>query len=828
MSRPSVFSRLCLGLSAVMIVLTLSGCGTTIRTAQPGLGGAMLLQSDPAIGQTFTSHFAGLNGVELYMAPKAAGDGEARLTVWPRMADGAIGPSPVATATLPLNAVTRPGYYRFSFSPLPDSRMRDYFLSAQIEGDGALDMATSSPNMYLDGAAYASNAPADAQLTFQLTFDRAHMWLGYASLGIEWLRLLFIAVLMLVLPGWVITSFAWRASRELPWPSQLSLAIGVSTALYPILTLLSLIGLRLGALGTWLIVGVGIVGSAWRLWRWARGFEAAPRWRSVSWADAATLGLIVLIVGSRFVAISTIDFPMFGDSYQHTMMAQLVADNAGLFDSWLPYAELSSFTYHYGYHALVAHFHWLSGLAMPQANLWMGQILNALAVIALGVLAGKVARSRWAVPTTLLIAGLLSSMPMFYLNWGRYTQLAGQVVLPAAIFACWMALEGQSRGRDRAGLVALGVVLMGSLALIHYRILIFAVLFVPAFALLHLRQLLPQRVAGRWYIPVSLINIVAIGIGGGLIFAPWFLRTFQGRITTNFGIKLATPAQAVTDYQQAINSVTNLSDFLPIAVWLLMVVAIGAALWQRNRSALTYALWWGFILLAANPAWLSLPGTGALSNFAVFIAAYMPAAVLIGTLCDAPWADAARSLLNRHVRTASAVAALGLIGLGAWGALQRQNDVNVALGTLVTRPDQMAAAWLRQNTPPDARLLVNSFSAYGNSSIVGSDGGWWLPLIAGRLTNVPPLTYSVERGATPDFQQRVNALSAQVNEKGLSDVGTLQLLREHGITHVYVGQRQGRSNNVNGPALDVQQLMANPALRPVYHQDRVWVFALQP
>jgi hypothetical protein len=208
----------------------------------------------------------------------------------------------------------------------------------------------------------------------------------------------------------------------------------------------------------------------------------------------------------------------------------------------------------------------------------------------------------------------------------------------------------------------------------------------------------------------------------------------------------------------------------------------------------------------------------------------MPAAVLIGTLWDAPWADAVRSLLNqhRHARAASAALAFGLIGLGAWGALQRQNDVNVMLGALVTRPDQMAATWLRENTPPQARLLVNSFSAYGNSSVVGSDGGWWLPLLANRLTSLPPLTYSVERGLTPDFQQHVNALSVQVNEHGLNDAGVMQSLREHGITHVYVGQRQGRGNNISGPVLDVGQLLANPALRPVYHQDRVWVFALQP
>ncbi len=107
------------------------------------------------------------------------------------------------------------------------------------------------------------------------------------------------------------------------------------------------------------------------------------------------------------------------------------------------------------------------------------------------------------------------------------------------------------------------------------------------------------------------------------------------------------------------------------------------------------------------------------------------------------------------------LAGLGLLlivtGLGVWGATQRLQDVAIRLDALAVRPDMRAADWIQANTPPDAGFLVNSFFAYGGASIVGSDGGWWLPYLAQRQTNLPPLTYTAEKGPTPDYIAWVNA-----------------------------------------------------------------------
>jgi hypothetical protein len=133
-----------------------------------------------------------------------------------------------------------------------------------------------------------------------------------------------------------------------------------------------------------------------------------------------------------------------------------------------------------------------------------------------------------------------------------------------------------------------------------------------------------------------------------------------------------------------------------------------------------------------------------------------------------------------------------------------------------------AGSWIDQNLPPDAKFLVNSFFAYGGSAVVGSDGGWWLPLTTERLTTQPPLTYVSETGSRSDFVAYTNELVALIETLGVSHPYVLEELQTRGITHVYIGQQQG---SVNGSfLLDSKELKDNPNFQIIYHEDRVWIF----
>jgi len=805
-------------LAGLLLVLALSGCsfsgGRLLDADQPSWeqGSEISLEPGLPLGQTFVAQHGGLAGVELVLM---ADPGTAPTLTLHLRTDPQAG-SDLATASLQLAGGQAPRLTRFSFPAQADSHGRYYYAFVEAAEPGA-HVATGGAETYLNGAAYASHEPLDRQSAFGLVYDPGQTLLDLLGAGVAGLGLLLATGLLFVVPGWALLNWLLRG-QALIWPAKLGLAVGISLALYPVLLLWTdLVGLHLGALYAWLPAGLGLTALAWhygRTWRPRQAWAAFRQWlgSEAVWPDLALLLVLGLVVAVRLLTVRSLDMPLWGDSYQHTMIVQLLMDNGGLFDSWAPYVTLDQFTYHFGFHSTAAALHWLTGLPAWAATLWTGQLLNVLAVVALYPLAHRMAAGlndtsrRWAGVGAVLFAGLLCQMPMAYTNWGRYTQLAGQAILPAAAWLTWEALDEPGPAGRRAALIALVV---GGLALTHYRILLFYGCFVFALLLVALRERSGQRLVR---------HLAAAGAGTLVLFLPWFWATYGTVVQQMFVIEITTPADQVNVFLQDYNQIGDLRTYMAPLAWLILVVGLGLGLWERRRGMLLLGVWWLLLLIITNPDWLSLPGTGIISNFALFIAAYLPAAVAAGYLAARLLDGAGRR------RWLPALAVLLAVGLGLWGAGQRLADVDPKPHALVTRPDVRAAAWIRDNTPPDSRFLINSFFAYGGTSAVGADGGWWLPLLAGRQVTVPPLTYGGEVPLEAEARIRIQELNRLVHESSPDDPDLLALLQAEGVTHVYVGQRQGRVNYSGENAIDPQLLAESPNYRLVYHQDRVWIF----
>lgn len=789
-------------------LLLLTGCSAFVDRDQTSVAPEMALTLEPGhtVGQTFVARHGGLNGVEVWLEvePGTSGRLLLHLRADPQSA------ADLTTAALPLEGLTAPGFYRFSFPPDNGSHGVYRYAFLELDGAGAVRVGAASGEAYIDGAAYRDHEPLDAQLAFRLTYDPWGMALDLGRAALEGMGLLAVAALLYLVPGYALLAWMWQG-EPLPWLARMGLAVGLSLALYPLLFLWTdLVGLHLGALYAWLPVVGGLAALAWRYRRWRprEGWEALRRWvRSEAlWPDLALLVVLALVFGVRLLVVRTLDAPMWGDSYQHTMIAQLLVDNGGLFDSWAPYAELRTFTYHFGFHSAIAVLRWLMGLDVVRAVIWGGQILNGLAVLALYPLAIWTGGNRWAGVVAVVVAGLLLPMPMYYVNWGRYTQLAGQAILPAAVVLSGAFLETRRRSWMLAGAAWVAV---GGLALTHYRVLIFYVIFVAAWLILSMQK-------SDWRRPVA--RVAGVGIGSAVLFLPWFLQTFAGQITRNFTRQLTTMPEKVSTFTRQYNAIGDITAYMPPAMWLFFLLATGIVLWRRRRGGLLVSLWWFLLFVATNPDWLSLPGAGAISNFALFIGVYIPAGLLIGHALG-EWMAGWSEKRWWAIPLAAVVCAVAVMGVPA-----RMKDLRVAQHALVTRPDLRAMAWIREHTPEDARFLINSFFAYGGSVVVGSDGGWWLPLLAGRANTVPPLNYGTEQGPFPGYREWVNELTVQVQEEGLNRSETIAQLQQRGINYVYIGQQQGRVNYSGPGTLDPQELLTSGHYRLVYHQDRVWVF----
>ncbi len=836
--RDSLFGFRLAPIFLLLLFPSLAGCSGLVRAIQTNSTSFTPLNAETTVGQTFVAGNDGLNGIQVFLEPRTSGEGEIQLHLRSAPDSG----DDLVVSRLPVASVSGPGYYSFSFPPQPSSRRQYYYALWKIKGKGEVKASLAPGNMYLNGSAYASHAPLDAQLTFRLVYDPGRLLLGLTWEMLQWVGILAAGVFVFLLPGWSLLGLLLPGWSDLSWMEKLGLAGGMSLVVYPLLLLFTdLIGLHLGALYAWLPPAAGGAVILWknrprtadsRLPLFPRS-RFSLRWPSslgrvairqslsglfsvvgsrLSKVDLALLAVLMLLIFTRFWSIRSLEGPMWGDSYQHSLITQLLIDHGGLFRSWAPYADLVTFTYHFGFHSAAAVLAWITRASAMRAVLWTGQLLNLLAVLSLYPLALKVSRSGWGGVAALIVAGVLSPMPMFYTNWGRYTQLAGQAILPAVIYVTWKALD---EAKTDARIVGLAILGFGGLSLTHLRVLIMAVIFLAAFLPLTVRRctLKPLILRSAW-----------IGVGAGLLFLPWFLRVFSGKIMQIFAWQITQPTSEAVSFLQEYNQIGNLFTYLPAALWLLIPLVVAWGLWSREKGIAVTSLWWFLLLILTNPQWLGLPGAGSISNFALFIAAYIPASLLIGPAFG--WL-VERFPTSGGWRLAAASLAGGmLLVVCLWGARLRSREIQAYPFGMLTRPDIRAASWIRKNTPADARFFVNAFLAFNGGSSAGSDGGWWLPLISGRQTTLPPMNIGFEQGSRPDYQQWVNVLTAEFQTKGINHPDFLAMLRERQVTYLYIGQQRGQVGNPGAPTLDPEQLLSSPNFRPIYHQDRVWIFQI--
>ena len=829
----------------LLLLLGLSGCSPIVGQDQPLNSSSLDLVLGKTIGQTFVAEQDGLTGVQVFLSPGKPGDGEVTL----HLRNDPHSPDDLAVAGLPVHAIKSAGFYSFTFPAQQSTRQRYAYIFLDIRGRGSVAVGTASSNDYLDGSLYQNQAPAEGQMSFRLMYEPTRAALGLARQAFTWGGILTVAIFLFIMPGWGLLSLVWPAWQRLTWAVKLGLAAGFSLALYPLLLVYTdLIHLHLGPLYAWLpaLIGFGII-----LWRNRLKLFMFKRLdvRAFACTDLILLVILVVIFVIRMWAIRSLEAPMWGDSVQHTMIAQLLYDNGGLFTSWRPYAPYDSLTVQFGFPTAVTIFSWLTGANSLKATLIVGQFLNALAALTIYPLAVRFASgNRWAGIGAVLITGLLSPMPAYYVNWGRYAQLAGQVILPVALWMVWEIIDshqwvvsieqssvGSSQGSLTSGHVSgvglqlkrktrvvaaviAGVTLAGMM-LAYYRMPFYYITFILA---LLVGWGLPQwqRNWHQW-LP-TLGYLLMIGVTALLLFLPWGLRLTGGNLAgaVESGVSSGSPFERVAADYKIWSTLTN---YLP--TWLVVFALVGLA-WSlvRKRWAIaSIGLWVSALASLVATALVHLPGANMMQNFAVVIALYIPAGLLGGWIVGE-----VASTLETHARTTGRIA-IGflLLGLAAYGGWNLHTIADPYTFAMVTRPDSRAMAWIRDNTPPNALFLVEGFSIWGGASAVGSDAGWWIPLLGQRENTMPPQYALVNEMPSPsNYSQRVVDLVVNLERTSPDSPEGQRLLCTWGITHVYIGQRQGNIGASVSQLFIPEDFTNSSFYSLIYYQDDVYIYEL--
>jgi hypothetical protein len=661
-----------------------------------------------------------------------------------------------------------------------------------------------------------------ALLIVALLIDRQLVGWVFAGLGAAPLTWVAVPALFL-LPGLAVLRWVWPGT--LPLAERWSLAIGISAALPPLILLLSEpIGLRWNTWLAWLYLLLAAIALLWPA-RGTRQLDIHDRlraWRPDT-ESALLLAMLLAALVARLYAARGLPVGLWGDSYHHTIIAQLLIDHGGLFASWEPYAALQTFTYHYGFHSLVAWLSWLTGEPPTRGLLVIGQVESALTIPVVYLLTRRVIGSGPAALWAALIAGFVSAMPAYYLNWGRYTQLAGQTILPAAC-VIWMALmetavDAEIRRGRLVRLGALAVLIMAGLALTHYRVAVFTACFVAAFGIYLLIARVRSPRALAWLAGTALTAAVLVALG----IASWLLRLREGALlkignsmlTANIGAEqsngLPTP--------EVIFGLLAKGYLIGLAL-LGVVLLIGGRQW-RGLVVVGWAL---LVTLAANPYLIGLNGAGILTNFAVVIASYLMLAPLGGAALAIGSAWLMRQTRVPQLVERGLVVAGTLVVLWSFGWQQRIADMQFQL---FAPADQQAMDWIRSQTPADAAFFVNSFTAYSGTLYAGSDAGWWLSFMSGRRSSLPPMTYGSEAGEQPDYLARVNATNAAIERNPVTSPEAVAALRAAGYRYLYdgpaaAGLPPGQAEYINRTAL-----ARSPFYELAYDQGGVTIWRLR-
>ncbi len=627
------------------------------------------------------------------------------------------------------------------------------------------------------------------------------------------------AALLYLVPGLVILRMLWR-NAALAWPVRAGLALGIGVALPPLLLeAASLVGLPWQRWTTLVFVLVAACLLAGLHFRSALPAARPAETRTPDGLLLAGIALVALL--ARLYVVRDLPVGMWGDSYHHTMMAQLLVDNQGLFTSWEPYAPLATFTYHFGFHANAAFFHWLTGDPVTRSVLQVGQILNVLTIPVAYAFAARLARSSSAGLWAALLTGFVNTQPAFYVNWGRYTQLAGHVLLPV-LLVCWMAAIEARRPEWRQ--LALAALVTASLFLTHYIVSIFAALFLVVYlAAVALQKPGVERARS------IVLRAAVITTGALLLAAPWLMHTlggYLGRNTASF-VNGGVTAERVASYA-ALPPVAPL--YLKSTIIVLAVAGLLIAVAARRWRMVLPAVWAQMLFLAVVPHVIGLPGAGIVDNLTAYLALYIPVTALAGYALGM----AQEALSRRYAAAALLLSSAAVLLVSVWGTNWQQRLLDERY-QLFTAADARAMEWIKANTPSDSRFLVNTFPAYGGSVLAGSDGGWWLPLLTGRWSNLPPITYGSERAAEADYAERTNHFAEVLRGRPLTDAAPVKVdltsetaidaLRDARIRYIYSGAHPAPGPET-GDRIDTTLLPGSPMFRRIYAGDgvEIWEF----
>jgi hypothetical protein len=270
---------------------------------------------------------------------------------------------------------------------------------------------------------------------------------------------------------------------------------------------------------------------------------------------------------------------------------------------------------------------------------------------------------------------------------------------------------------------------------------------------------------------------------------------------------------------------TNIVPFFQDFSWAFLTAALGklsmvlaglGSIWGmllQKRFTYLLLLWTVLLFLLANLYSLRLPGGGLISNLSVEIMLFIPISVLGGFFIDQiiiSWKDLIPQRFILPSIGPIVFLALLLVYTGSKQLITILNPITI----LSRNADLPAIEWISNNIPENETIVINPF-LWGYGLYAGSDGGYWISPLTGRLTLPPPVLY----GLGSD-RERINKESQEVINLSPNPVDLWEYLCTNQLHYIFIGEKGG--------VLSPEKLSNSDLFTIVYQKEGDWIFKTKP
>lgn len=712
------------------------------------------------------------------------------------------------------------------FSPLRKVKSKSFKVVIRSSG-AAIQVFGRAEDAYAHGRAFQDSYPLPGDIAFRIIYqyDFESFFHDIRSTS-NHLNLVTVAVLFFFVPGYLLLSVI-KIKQFFNVPEIISLSIGWSITLpVVIIQWTSVFHFRWNQKLVWIIYfflalicilylarSMFKSMNAWLLSRnlfkdgVIKTIENVRKYR----ISLCLLCIFLITLIIRLIIIRDLAAPPWVDPVHHALLTRIIMEQGQLPNTYSPYVSADNARYHPGYHAMLAVFQWLSGSDMVSGMLIFGQILNALMVLSVFLFTVSLTRNSKTGLLAALIAGVFTPMPAYYTSWGRYTQLAGLVIMPSAIALLRFCLTPDfihiEKKSVRLSIFFSTGILCAGLFITHYRVIVFLGLFLAAwFMVRHIGNLIrhhSKNIIIHDYLIIMTIIFISM-----LIAAPWL----QGALAELILPKIESSLKADTSFFGHSWSYLTAAS----GTWTLYLACAGILLgiFTRKRFVWVIIIWVIFLFLMANLNILRLPMSGLINNTSVEISLFLPIAVLAGYISESIIDKIGTFFHGISHLVYLGVVIVGIIVLSFIG-IQKILPILNQDTILMRQADLPAMKWIEKNISIDQTILINPFP-WGYGLYTGADGGFWITPLTGRKTIPPPLLYGFD--TRREIIHNVTQLGKEAFLKSANPVELYNFLVMNDIQYIYIGAKGGE--------LSPSRLKNSQLFNPIYSKDGVWIFSV--